>query len=114
MTKEQKLYDYLMAKHVGQNNAVHSKKLEKRFNICPRTVRTYVNNLRKSGYPICSDDTGYWIAKDPKEATRTAKRLGNFAGEINNVKTGLTVAAIQMRSVTKITEENVLITVKVG
>ena len=114
MTKEQKLYDYLMTKHVGQDNAVHSKKLEKRFNICPRTVRTYVNNLRKSGYPICSDDTGYWIAKDPKEATRTAKRLGNFAGEINNVKTGLTVAAIQMRSVTKITEENVLITVKVG
>ena len=55
MTKEQKLYDYLMAKHVGQDNAVHSKKLEKRFNICPRTVRTYVNNLRKSGYPICSD-----------------------------------------------------------
>ena len=73
MTKEQKLYDYLMAKHVGQDNAVHSKKLEKRFNICPRTVRTYVNNLRKSGYPICSDDTGYWIAKDPKEASINLK-----------------------------------------
>ena len=114
MTKEQELFEYLMAKHIGKKKSVHSKKLEKRFNICPRTVRTYVNNLRKSGYPICSDDTGYWIAKDPKEATRTAKRLGNFAGEINNVKTGLTVAAIQMRSVTKITEENVLITVKVG
>ena len=43
MTKEQKLCDYLMAKHVGQDKAIHSKKLEKRFDICPRTVRTYVN-----------------------------------------------------------------------
>lgn len=114
MNKEEKLYEYLNKKHVGRDNAIHSKKLEKRFDICPRTVRAYVNNLRKAGYPICSDDTGYWIAKDSKEATRTAKRLGDFAGEINNVKTGLAVAAVHMRSVTKITEENVLITVKVG
>ena len=114
MTKEKELYDYLKAKHVGQDKAVHSRKLEKRFNICPRTVRTYVNNLRKSGKPICSDDTGYWIAKNPGEAHKTAKRLGDFAGEIYSVKTGLAVAAIQMRTVTKITEENVLITVNVG
>ncbi len=114
MTKEQKLCEYLKAKHVGQDKAIHSKKLEKRFGICPRTVRTYVNNLRKLGEPICSDDHGYWIAKDPKEATKTVKRLDNFVGEINSARTGLAVAAIQMRSVTKITEENVLITVKVG
>lgn len=114
MTKEQKLCDYLKAKHVGHDKAVHSKKLEKRFGICPRTVRTYVNNLRKSGEPICSDDTGYWFAKDPKEARKTVKRLDNFVGEVNSARTGLAVAAIQMHSVTKITEENVLITVKVG
>ena len=88
MTKEQKLCDYLKAKHVGHDKAVHSKKLEKRFGICPRTVRTYVNNLRKSGEPICSDDTGYWIAKDPKEARKTVKRLDNFVGEVNSARTG--------------------------
>ncbi|MBR7087878.1 MAG: hypothetical protein IKI38_00855, partial [Mogibacterium sp.] len=88
----------------------HSKKLEKKFDICPRTVRTYINNLRKSGYPVCSDDKGYWIAKDPKEAIKSAKRWGDFATEVNNARTGLAVAAIQMRTVTKITE----ITVKVG
>lgn len=114
MTKEQKLCDYLKAKHVGHDKAIHSKKLEKRFGICPRTVRTYVNNLRKSGEPICSDEKGYWIAKNPKEARKTVKRLDNFVGEVNSARTGLAVAAIQMRSVTKITEENVLITVKVG
>ena len=114
MTKEQELFEYLMDKHIGQDKAVHSKKLEKRFNICPRTVRTYVNNMRKSGIPVCSDETGYWIAKTPKEANKTVKRLDNFVGEVNSARTGLAVAAIQMHSVTKITEENVLITVRVG
>lgn len=110
MNKEQKLYDYLEKHHIGRDMAVHSKKLEKKFDICPRTVRTYINNLRKSGYPVCSDGKGYWIAKDPKEAIKSAKHWGDFATEVNNARTGLTVAAIQMRSVTKITE----ITVKVG
>ncbi len=114
MNKEQKLCEYLMTKHIGKDNAIHSKNLEKRFDICPRTVRTYVNNLRKSGIPICSDDKGYWIAKNPKEANQTVKRLGDFVGEINSARTGLAVAAVQMRSITKITEESIHITVKVG
>lgn len=109
MNKEQEIYEYLVKHHTGANLAVHSRKLEKKFGICPRTVRKYINILRKSGYPVCSDGKGYWIAKDSKEAIKNAKRLGDFANEVNNAKTGLAVAAIQMRSVTKITE----ITVKV-
>lgn len=113
MCKEQELYDYLVDNHKGKDKAIHSKLLEKHFNICPRTVRTYVNKLRKSGLPICSDDSGYWIAGNPGEVNKTVKRLGNFAGEVNNARTGLAYATIQMRSVTKIQEENIRITIKV-
>ena len=113
MNKEIEILAFLNSKHVGKDKAIHSKKLEKKFNICPRTVRTYISNLRKSGVPICSDETGYWIAKDPKEATKTVKRLDNFVGEVNSARTGLAIAAIQMRSITKVTEENIQITVKV-
>ena len=113
MNKEIAILDYLNAKHVGKDKAIHSRKLEKKFNICPRTVRTYISNLRKSGVPICSDDSGYWIAKEPKEATKTVKRLDNFVGEVNSARTGLAIAAIQMRSITKVTEENIQITVRV-
>ena len=70
--------------------------------------------MRKSGIPVCSDATGYWIAANPNEANKTVKRLGDFVGEINNARTGLAVAAIQMRSITKITEKDIQITVKVG
>ena len=39
MNKEQQLYDYLIKNHTGKDNAVHSIELEKRFKICPRTLR---------------------------------------------------------------------------
>ena len=114
MDIEQKLLEFLKNNHKGINNAVHSKALEKRFDISSRTIRRYINNMRKSGIPVCSDATGYWIAANPQEANKTVKRLGDFVGEINNARTGLAVAAIQMQSVTTITEETVLITLKVG
>ena len=114
MNKEQELYNYLVKHHVGKNDAIHSKELEELFGICPRTIRNYINSLRKSGLPVCSDGTGYWIGKDPNEINNTVKRLGNFAGEVNNARTGLAFATIQMRSVTRVTEENIHITVKVG
>ena len=113
MNKEIEILAFLNSKHVGKDKAIHSKKLEKKFNICPRTVRTYISNLRKSGVPICSDETGYWIAANSGEVNGTIKRLGNFMGGVGNAKTGLAYATIQMRSVTKIKEEKIQITVKV-
>ena len=97
MCKDQELYDFLVENHKGKDNA----------------VRTYINKLRKSGLPICSDDSGYWIATNPREVNKTVKRLGDFAGEVNNARTGLAYANIQMRSVTRIREENIQIPVKV-
>ena len=114
MNKEKDLYDYLIKHHSGRTNAVHSKELEQRFNLCPRTVRRYVNNMRKSGVPVCSDESGYWIGTSSREVNETIKRLGDFVGDINSARTGLAYATIQMRTVTKITEESIQITVKVG
>ncbi len=114
MNKELELLEYLMDKHIGKDKAIHSKKLEKRFNICPRTVRKYINDMRKAGIPVCSNEKGYWIAKTPEEAQKTVKRLDTFVGEVNSARTGLAVAAIQMQSVTTIKEEHIQITLKVG
>ena len=113
MNREQELLDYLIENHTGKANAIHSKDLEAKFNIASCTVRRYVSNMRKSGIPICSDETGYWIAANPREVNGTIKRLGNFMGGVGNAKTGLAYATIQMRSVTKIKAEKIQITVKV-
>lgn len=111
--KEQLIYDYLKKNHVGKDSAIHSSDLEKRFGICGRTLRSYVNNLRKCGAPICSDDKGYWYGKNTSEVNGTLKRLVGFMGEIDGARTGLAYANIQMRSITKIREENIEITVRV-
>ena len=113
MNKELELLDYLIENHTGKVDAIHSKDLEEKFNIASCTVRRYVSDMRKSGIPICSDETGYWIAANPGEVNGTIKRLGNFMGGVGNAKTGLAYATIQMRSVTKIKEEKIQITVKV-
>ena len=115
MNKEYvEFYVYLINNHVGEDNAIHSKDLEKKFNICPRTVRTYISNLRKSGIPVCSNETGYWIAATPEEACKTVDRLGDLASEINNARNGIAFGAIQMLSVAKVTEENIHISIEVG
>lgn len=114
MNKEKEIYDYLAGNHIGKANAVHSKVLEKHFGISSRTIRRYIGLLRKSGIPICSDDSGYWIGADSKEVNKTIKRLGDFVGEVNSARTGLAFATIQMRSVTRVTEESIQITVKVS
>ena len=114
MNKEKEIYDYLSCNHIGKANVVHSKAIEKHFGISSRTVRRYIGLLRKSGIPVCSDDSGYWIGADSKEVNKTIKRLGDFVGEVNSARTGLAFATIQMRSVTRVTEESIQITVKVS
>ena len=44
----------------------------------------------------------------------TIKRLGDFVGEVNSARTGLAFATIQMRTITKASEESIQITVKVS
>jgi len=112
-TKEEMIYAYLMKNHQGRKQAVHSKELEDRFGIGSRTVRTYISSLRKAGFPICSNEKGYWIGMNPKEINGTIKRLGDFTREVDNARTGLAFATIQMRSVTRVQEESIEITVKV-
>ena len=114
MNKEKEVFEDLTNNHIGKTNAVHSKVLEKHFSLSSRTIRRYIGSLRKSGVPICSDDSGYWIAADSKEVNKTIKRLGDFVGEVNSARTGLAFATIQMRSVTRVKEESIQITVKVS
>ena len=112
-TKEEMLFEYLNKNHRGKDMKVHSKELEERFGIGSSTVRRYINKLRKSGVPVCSDSKGYWIAISPEEINGTVKRLGAFTREVDNARTGLAFATIQMRSVTRVREESIEITVKV-
>jgi len=111
--KEEMLYKYLMNGHRGRDNAVHSKAIEKDLGLSNRSVRTYISSLRKAGEPICSSEKGYWIASSPQEINGTVKRLGVFSREVDNARTGLAYATIQMRRRTFVREESIEVTVKI-
>ena len=83
------ILDCLREDHVGKENAVSSRDLERRFGICGRTVRRAVNKLRQDGHPVCSDMAGYYLASSQKEINSTVTRLNEFVTGISNARTGL-------------------------
>lgn len=110
--KEHLIYDYLNSNHRGCGSAIHSKMLERTFNLSGRTLRYHINNLRKCGLPICSDDRGYWIGTNAQEINGTISRFRDYINEFCCVKAGLAYASIQMRR--RPHKESIEITVKLN
>lgn len=62
MDKKKAICEYLRKNHIGKENAIHSKELEKLFLLDGRNIRRKISALRQDGFPICSDETGYYYA----------------------------------------------------
>jgi hypothetical protein len=50
--------------------------------------------LRQDGFPICSDETGYYYADNQKEINTTVCRLNELVTKVSNARTGLLFASI--------------------
>lgn len=80
---------YLQHYHTGKENAVFSKDLERMFKIDGRNIRRKISSLRQDGYPICSDETGYYFASNQQEINDTVSRLNELVIKISNSRNGL-------------------------
>lgn len=94
--------------HTGSTRAVHSAQLEQLFNTSGRSLRRVVSQLRQEGYPICSDERGYYYADSQKEINATVSRLNELVLKISNARTGLMYS-----TVTPLGNEEFEITVRV-
>ena len=56
MDKKKAICEYLRKNHIGKENAIHSKELEKLFLLDGRNIRRKISALRQDGFPICSDE----------------------------------------------------------
>ena len=74
MDKKKAICEYLRKNHIGKENAIHSKELEKLFLLDGRNIRRKISALRQDGFPICSDETGYYYADNQKEINTTVYR----------------------------------------
>jgi biotin operon repressor len=94
MDKKTAICEYLRNHHVGKDNAIHSKELETLFALSGRNIRRKVSSLRQDGFPICSDESGYYYADSQKEINNTVSRLNELVTKVSNARTGLLFASV--------------------
>ena len=94
LDKKAAICAYLKKSHTGKSRAIHSRDLQRLFSIDGRTLRRKISALRQDGYPICSDETGYYYADNQMEINNTVCRLNGLVTQISNARTGLLFAPI--------------------
>lgn len=100
MDKKTAICQYLKKYHTGGERAVYSRELQRLFSIDGRGLRRKINSLRQDGYPICSDERGYYYADSQDEINGTVCRLNQMVTKVSNARTGLLYASIQDGGVT--------------
>jgi hypothetical protein len=86
---ESDLLNCLKRRHLGRENAVKSPVLEARLGIRGAALRVKINDLRCNGQPICSDEFGYYYAKDEAELKATIRRFHSRIGKMAKARKGL-------------------------
>ena len=108
MNKKNAICNYLRIYHIGRRNAVHSRALEDMFELDGRNIRRKISALRQDGFPICSDESGYYYADNQEEINNTVGRLNELVTKVSNARTGLLFA-----SVMDVGEPTIEVTIKV-
>ena len=93
MDKKTAICRYLYRHHRGKRNAVYSRQLERFFSIDGRNLRRKISALRQDGYPICSDESGYYYAETQKEINDTVHRLNGLVTMVSNARNGMLFAS---------------------
>ena len=89
MDKRTAICEYLKQHHTGKERAVYSRELQRLFSIDGRNLRRKISSLRKDGFPICSDESGYYYAKNQREINGTVCRMNEMVTTVSNARTGL-------------------------
>ena len=102
MDRQSALCAYLRKHHRGKANAVHSRELERLFSLTGRTLRRRISRLRQDGYPVCSDENGYYYAENQNEINATVCRLNMLVTKISNARTGMLYASVMTDETVKV------------
>lgn len=87
--RQKQLLDYLERNCRGRTNRASGGELEQVLGIRKSQLQKQVNQLRQRGYPVGSDEQGYYYAVTAGEVCATAARLRKIAR-------GLELAAMGM------------------
>lgn len=88
---EKAILRFLRSEAYGKEKACKSRDICKIFNITGVMLRSIVHEWRRQGFPICSDESGYYYARTQEELERTIKQLTSRAKKISEAVDGLRV-----------------------
>lgn len=94
MDKQAAILEYLRRFHTGRNKAIYSRELQQLFDLDGRSLRRKISRLRKDGYPICSDENGYFFASCQSEIDTTVFRLNDLEKQVARTRNALYGAAM--------------------
>ena len=90
-----KISDYIPT---GEANAISNRELAYRAGINERGVRKLVHEARIEGEPICSSDSGYWIAENIAEVDLSLRRIYSQIKQMVETAHNLEIIKIEMLS----------------
>ena len=91
MDKKTVICEFLKDSHTGKEKAICSKELQRIFSL-DGSIRRKISKLRQEGYPICSDETGYYYADSQAEINAIVGRLNELVVSVSKARTGLLCA----------------------
>ncbi len=83
------LAEYLKSYHLGRENAITSRGLERTFCVNGKELRDTINILRREAIPIASDQSGYYYAKTEAELRATIQHMRRRIAGISAAISGL-------------------------
>lgn len=93
-TVSQSFAEWLKEYHSGKENAVTAKKMSQWGSGVD--IRSMVHDLRIQGFPICSDNDGYYYATTADELDATINIMRSRAKEIEKVFVALNKTKFKM------------------
>ena len=90
--KKEIILEYIRKFHKGRDRAVFSRELQFIFQLDGRSIRRKISALRQEGFPICSDETGYYYAESKKDVDNTINRMGSMLLSVSSAVDGLIFA----------------------
>lgn len=83
---------------IGKKNRITAKQISECLGLEGSEIRTLIHNLRLEGYPIGSDNDGYWICTDASELNGTINQLASRMHRISEVRDALLKTRTKMES----------------
>ena len=93
--QKETIAEYLKRYHLGEQNAVTSRELERAFELHGKELRDLINTLRRSGVPIASSGSGYFYTATEQEVRITIAHMTHRISGIAAAIHGLTQALEQ-------------------